>query len=96
MHVRITTYNLDPNYSKNARAFAEIFKHRLEKYDGFVSIEFLYNKEKRTGKSIEKWETQELAETAVKVFSSSLDSAAKGIGTGVYTIDTFSLHEVDA
>jgi heme-degrading monooxygenase HmoA len=96
MFVRITTFDVNPNYTSNAKAFAEIFKLRLESYSGFISIEYFYNSETGVAKSITKWESKEQANAALEDFSTALKSAARGIGSGDFTTRTFNLYEVAA
>lgn len=92
----MTTFDIDPNYRSNAESFAEIFQHRLPKYDGFISIEFFYNLERGIAKSLAKWESEELAVAALEDFSKSLDFAAQGFGSGNYESCGFNVFEVAA
>lgn len=96
MYVRVTTFDVNPGYKKNATAFAEIFQRRLERYEGFISLEYLYNPENRVGKSVERWESETFGTKALKDFSPSLESAAHGVGSGVFSSRTYNLQNAAA
>tara|TARA_B100000315_G_scaffold236158_1_gene251687 strand:- start:861 stop:1151 length:291 start_codon:yes stop_codon:yes gene_type:complete len=83
MYVRLTSYDINAEYKEYAKSFAEIFSHRLLKYDGFISIEYFYNLEQGIAKSLTKWESKEQANAALKDFSNSLETAVNSFGSGI-------------
>ena len=96
MYVRMITFDINPEYKGNAKSFAEIFNQRLTQYEGFISIEFLYNLERGVVKTLARWESEELADAAFEDFSKSLDFAAQGFGSGNYETCGFDVFEVAA
>jgi heme-degrading monooxygenase HmoA len=96
MYVRLTTYDIDANYKKNAKSFAEIFQRRLQNYDGFISVEYFYNLDLGIAKSLSKWKSKEQANKALKDFSDSLKLAAQSFGSGEYSTKVLKMYKVAA